>query len=99
MKNEHPNKEAPSLAKLFERTRRRNEGKNYNDSYDDTAKKIEDMKNYIPSQDGSGPSDAYFGVMGKASDGSCRLYGRGVSNKKLKMMNADRRLMLFLERY
>ncbi|KAK9723896.1 hypothetical protein RND81_05G032600 [Saponaria officinalis] len=52
-------------------------------------KKIEEMKNYISPQDRSGPSDAYLGVIGKASDGSCRLYGRGVSNKKLKMVNAD----------
>ncbi|KAH9612045.1 hypothetical protein KSS87_021056 [Heliosperma pusillum] len=77
------------MAELFERTRRRNEGKKYNDCYDDTANKIENMKNYISPQDGSGPSDAYLGVMGKGYAGSCRLYGRGVSNKKLKMVNGD----------
>ncbi|XP_074307836.1 uncharacterized protein LOC141642789 [Silene latifolia] len=90
MRNEHPTKEAPSLAEVFERTRKRNEGKKYNDSYDDTAKKIEDMKHYVaPRRDGSGPSDAYFGVMGKGYDGFCRLYGRGVSNKKLKAVNGN----------
>ncbi|KAH9601971.1 hypothetical protein KSS87_000671 [Heliosperma pusillum] len=65
MKNENPNKEEPSLAELFEQTHRRNEGKKYIDCYDDTGKKIENMKNYISLQDGSDPSDAYLGVMDK----------------------------------
>ncbi|KAK9668623.1 hypothetical protein RND81_13G076100 [Saponaria officinalis] len=87
MRNEHLNKEPPSLAELFERTRKRNEGKNYKESYQDTAKKIDDMKNYACPDDGSGPSDSFLGVMGKDYNGRCRLYGRGVSNKKLKMLN------------
>ncbi|XP_076950676.1 uncharacterized protein LOC143623720 [Bidens hawaiensis] len=40
MRNEDPNKELPGLAKLFERTRKRTEGRAYRDSYDDTASKI-----------------------------------------------------------
>ncbi|KAH9609463.1 hypothetical protein KSS87_001559 [Heliosperma pusillum] len=89
MKNEHPAKEAPSLAEMFERTRRPNEGKKYYESYDDTTNRIENMKHYVAPQDGSGPSDAYLGVMGKGYDVFCRLYGRGVSNKKLKMVSGE----------
>ncbi|KAL2900566.1 Altered inheritance rate of mitochondria protein 29 [Bienertia sinuspersici] len=43
-----PNKQLPSLAQLFERTRKRQENKRYADTYDDTARKIEAMKNYTP---------------------------------------------------
>ncbi|XP_056699486.1 uncharacterized protein [Spinacia oleracea] len=69
MRNEHPNKELPSLAEVFERTRKRKEGKVYKDSYDDTSKKIEAMKNYVPPNDGSGPTDAFLDTMGKEYDG------------------------------
>ncbi|KAH9620300.1 hypothetical protein KSS87_005712 [Heliosperma pusillum] len=37
---------------------------------------LEDMKNYVPLEDGSGPSYAFLGVMGKEYDGRRRLYGR-----------------------
>ncbi|KAH9603542.1 hypothetical protein KSS87_015574, partial [Heliosperma pusillum] len=47
----------------------------------------EDMKNYVPLEDGSCPSDAFLGVMGKEYDGRRRLYGRVVCNKKLKNIN------------
>ncbi|KAL2938064.1 mRNA export factor ICP27-like protein, partial [Bienertia sinuspersici] len=68
---------------LFERTRKRQENKRYADTYDDTARKIEAMKNYTPPDDGSGPKDPYLGVMGKEYTGRRRLYGRGVTNKVL----------------
>ncbi|KAL2893868.1 WD repeat-containing protein pop1 [Bienertia sinuspersici] len=60
--------------KLFERTRKRQENKRYADTYDDTARKIEAMKNYTPPDDGSGPTDPWC---------HGRLYGRGVTNKVL----------------
>ncbi|KAL2932949.1 E3 ubiquitin-protein ligase substrate receptor MMS22 [Bienertia sinuspersici] len=44
---------------------------------------LEDMKNYTPPDDGSGPKDPYLGVMGKEYTGRRRLYGRGVTNKVL----------------
>lgn len=47
----------------------------------------DDMKHYVPPTDDSGPTDPFLGVMGKEYHGTHRLYGRGVSNKKLK--NAD----------
>ncbi|KAK1431839.1 hypothetical protein QVD17_08553 [Tagetes erecta] len=40
MKNEDPDQELPTLSQLFERTRKRTEGREYVDTYDDTAKKI-----------------------------------------------------------
>ncbi|KAL2933615.1 putative carboxylesterase 1 [Bienertia sinuspersici] len=83
MKNEDPNKQLPSLAQLFERTRKRQENKRYADTYDDTARKDEAMKNYTPPEDGSGPKDPYLGVMGKEYTGCRRLYGRGVANTVL----------------
>ncbi|KAL4586572.1 hypothetical protein LXL04_011209 [Taraxacum kok-saghyz] len=49
MINDDPNKEPPTLAQMFERTRKRTPGNKYIDTYDDTAKKIEHMKNYKPS--------------------------------------------------
>ncbi|MFS7927857.1 putative transposase, Ptta/En/Spm, plant [Helianthus anomalus] len=42
MRNDDPNKELPSLTKVFERTRKRTEGRSYLDTYDDTATKIYD---------------------------------------------------------
>ena len=39
-KNEDPNKEPPSLTKLFERTRERKEGHVYADTYDETERLI-----------------------------------------------------------
>ncbi|KAL2905301.1 ATP synthase subunit b' [Bienertia sinuspersici] len=68
---------------LFERTRKRQENKRYADTYDDTARKIEAMKNYTPPDDGSGPKDPYLDVMGKEYTGRRHLYGGGVTNKVL----------------
>ncbi|KAL2904143.1 WD repeat-containing protein pop1 [Bienertia sinuspersici] len=39
-KNKDPNKQLPSLAQLFVRTRKRQENKRYVDTYDDTTRKI-----------------------------------------------------------
>ncbi|KAL2938599.1 hypothetical protein RDABS01_022048, partial [Bienertia sinuspersici] len=78
MRNEHPNKELPSLADTFERTRRRTEGRIYKDSYDDTTKKLEATKSYVPPEDGSGPTDPYLGTMSKDPNGRRRIYGRGL---------------------
>ncbi|KAL2942246.1 putative inosamine-phosphate amidinotransferase 2 [Bienertia sinuspersici] len=39
-KNEDPNKQLPSLAQLFERTRKRQENKRYADTYDDLQEKF-----------------------------------------------------------
>ncbi|XP_074296700.1 uncharacterized protein LOC141627181 [Silene latifolia] len=84
--NENPDKEPPSLAKMFEHTRERKTGKKYKESYDDTERKITEMKTYVPD-DGECQPDPFLGVMGKEYDGRRRLFGRGVSNKKLKEVN------------
>ncbi|KAK1429859.1 hypothetical protein QVD17_12141 [Tagetes erecta] len=84
MRNDNPNKELPSLSQIFERTRKRTEGRAYLDTYDDTAKKIEQMKNYKPLEDGSALVDPFKIVMNKEHDGYLRLYGKGVTKKMLK---------------
>ncbi|KAF5788963.1 putative transposase, Ptta/En/Spm, plant [Helianthus annuus] len=87
MRNDDPNKELPSLTKVFERTRKRTEGRSYLDTYDDTAMKIEQMKNYKPPEDRSDLVDPFTVVMNKEHDGYLRLYGRGVTKKMLKKMD------------
>ncbi|XP_042437053.1 uncharacterized protein LOC122023019 [Zingiber officinale] len=87
-KNENPDKNPPSLAQLFERTRQRVEGRHYDEPYDDIAKNIEAMKNYKPSAMESGDADPFLAVMGKDYDGRCRLYGRGVTRKMLNKVSA-----------
>ncbi|KAL2943723.1 Multicopy suppressor of chk1 protein 1 [Bienertia sinuspersici] len=62
--------------KTEKRTRKRQENKRYADTYDDTARKIEAMKNYTPPDDWKWPKGSLFGCHG-------RLYGRGVTNKVL----------------
>ncbi|KAK9682583.1 hypothetical protein RND81_10G083600 [Saponaria officinalis] len=94
MKKQHPNNEPPSLAEPFERTRKRTEGRVYKESYEDTTKTIEDMKNYVSLEDDIGPSDPFLGVMGKGYNGCLRLYGRGVCNKKLKKVNGETSYMV-----
>ncbi|CAH1449408.1 unnamed protein product [Lactuca virosa] len=44
----------------------------------------EQMKNYIPQEDGSDTVYPYMIVMNKEIDGYRRLYGRGVTNKFIK---------------
>ncbi|KAD3066893.1 hypothetical protein E3N88_34773 [Mikania micrantha] len=41
MKNDDPNQKTPTLTQLFERTRKRTEGRTYVDIYDDTTRKID----------------------------------------------------------
>ncbi|CAH1427131.1 unnamed protein product [Lactuca virosa] len=75
MKNEDPNKEFPTLSQMFERTRKRTDGRVYVDTYDDTANKIELMKKYEHLEDESDAVDPYMIVMKKENDGYRRLYG------------------------
>ncbi|GAB4831504.1 hypothetical protein Ancab_005522 [Ancistrocladus abbreviatus] len=92
LKSDDPNQEPPSLAKMFERTCKRTEERIYVDSYEDTAKKIDDMKNYEPLEDGLDEStqiDPFLAFMEKEYDGRHRLYGRGVTNKLLKKVNSN----------
>ncbi|KAL4574229.1 hypothetical protein LXL04_021055 [Taraxacum kok-saghyz] len=84
MKNEDPNHEFPTLTQMFERTRKRTDGRVYVDTYDDTARKLEQMKNYKPQEDESDVVDPYMVVMNKENDGYRRLYGRGVTNRLIK---------------
>ncbi|CAI9303743.1 unnamed protein product [Lactuca saligna] len=89
MMNDDPNKEPPTLAQMFERTPRRIVGNKYVDTYDDTANKIEQMKNYKPSEDGSAPLDPFLATMGKEYDGHRRLFRRGVTNRLMNKVNGD----------
>ncbi|KAL4554299.1 hypothetical protein LXL04_039578 [Taraxacum kok-saghyz] len=84
MKNEDPNHELPTLTQMFERTRKRTDGRVYVDTYDDTVRKLEQMKNYKPLEDESDVVDPYMVVMNKENDGYRRLYGRGVTNRLIK---------------
>ncbi|PWA77943.1 transposase, Ptta/En/Spm [Artemisia annua] len=94
MKNEDPNKEPPSLTKLFERTRERKKGHVYADTYDETERLIEKMKNYQApkeedggGQDVSGPVDPFLVVMNKEYNGHRRLFGKGITHKLIKKVN------------
>ncbi|CAH1421292.1 unnamed protein product [Lactuca virosa] len=84
MKNEDPNKEFPTLSQMFERTRKRTDGRVYVDTYDDMANKIEQMKKYEHVEGESDVVDPYMIVMKKENDGYRRLYGRGVTNRLIK---------------
>ncbi|KAL8245948.1 hypothetical protein R6Q59_007164 [Mikania micrantha] len=95
MKNEDPNKEAPTLTQVFERTRKRTEGRSYVHTYDNTSRKIEQMRNYKPSENGSALVDPFIAVMNKDQHGYRRLYGRGVTNKLIKKLDGgDTSLMV-----
>ncbi|KAL8262621.1 hypothetical protein R6Q59_023970 [Mikania micrantha] len=84
MKNDNPNNELPTLTQMFEHTRKRTEGRIYVDTYDDTRRKIEQMKKYKSSENESDLIDPFMAVMHKENSGYCRLYGRGVTNKLIK---------------
>ncbi|KAL8230183.1 hypothetical protein R6Q59_000468 [Mikania micrantha] len=84
MKNDNPNKKLPTLTQMFEHTRKRTEGRIYADTYDDTERKIEQMKKYKSSENESDLIDPFMVVMHKENSGYCRLYGRGVTNKLIK---------------
>ncbi|KAL8204426.1 hypothetical protein R6Q57_010049 [Mikania cordata] len=79
MINDDPNKELPTLTKMFEHRRKRTEGRAYVDTYDDTERKIEQMKNYKSSENESVSVDPFMIVMNKENSGYCRLYGRGLT--------------------
>ncbi|KAD6454645.1 hypothetical protein E3N88_09351 [Mikania micrantha] len=85
--NDDPNKELPTLTKMFEHTRKRTEGRAYVDTYDDTERKIEQMKNYKSSENENASADPFMIVMNKENSGYCRLYGRGVTNRLIKEIN------------
>ncbi|KAL8255139.1 hypothetical protein R6Q59_033360 [Mikania micrantha] len=87
MINDDPNKELPTLTKMFEHTRKRTEGRAYVDTYDDTERKIEQMKNYKSSENENASADPFMIVMNKENSGYCRLYGRGVTNRSIKKLN------------
>nr|KAJ0223493.1 hypothetical protein LSAT_V11C200068630 [Lactuca sativa] len=74
-KNEDPHKEFPTPSQMFECTHKRTDGRTYVDKYDDTAKKIEEMKNYKHLEDRSDAVDPYMIVMNKENDGYRQLYG------------------------
>ncbi|KAL8264362.1 hypothetical protein R6Q59_022492 [Mikania micrantha] len=87
MKNDDPNKDFPTLTKMFEQTRKRIEGRVYVDTYDDTKRKNEQMKKYKASENESASMDPFRIVMSKENGGYCRLYGRGVTNTLIKKIN------------
>ncbi|KAL8251654.1 hypothetical protein R6Q59_035347 [Mikania micrantha] len=87
MKNEDPNKELPTLTQVFERTRKRTEGRSYVHTYDNTSRKIEQMRKYKPSENESASVDPFIAVMNKEQHGYRRLYGRGVTNKLIKKLD------------
>ncbi|KAL4589485.1 hypothetical protein LXL04_002392 [Taraxacum kok-saghyz] len=76
--------EFPTLTQMFERTRKRTDGRVYVNTYDDTTRKLAQMKNYKPLEDESDVVDPYMVVMNKENDGYRRLYGRGVTNRLIK---------------
>ncbi|KAL8198003.1 hypothetical protein R6Q57_029958 [Mikania cordata] len=86
-KNEDPNKEVPTLTQVFERTRKRIEGRSYVHTYDNTSRKTEQMRNYKPSENESASVDPFIVVMNKEQHGYRRLYGRGVTNKLIKKLD------------
>ncbi|KAL8255312.1 hypothetical protein R6Q59_033533 [Mikania micrantha] len=87
--------EAPTLTQVFERTRKRTEGRSYVHTYDNTSRKIEQMRNYKPSEDESALVDPFIGVMNKEKHGYRRLYGRRVTNKLIKKLDGgDTSLMV-----
>lgn len=87
MMNENPSREQPTLSQMLERTRKRKIGNVYCETYDDTANKIEQMKNYRLPEDENALVDPFVAIMGKEYDGHCRLYGKGVTRKLLKNVN------------
>ncbi|GJY36097.1 hypothetical protein Tco_0421475 [Tanacetum coccineum] len=80
MKNEDPDKEPPSLTKMFERTREKLEGHVYADRYDEIEMLIEQMKSYkAPEEDGGGEDgsasvDPFLAMMNKEYNGHRRLF-------------------------
>ncbi|KAL4574074.1 hypothetical protein LXL04_020896 [Taraxacum kok-saghyz] len=69
---------------MFDRTRKRTAGRVYVDTYDNTARTLEQMKNYKPLEDESDVVDPYMVLMNKQNDGYRRLYDRCVTNRLIK---------------
>ncbi|KAL8242016.1 hypothetical protein R6Q59_012318 [Mikania micrantha] len=86
MKNDDPNQKTPTLTQLFEHTRKRKEGRTYVDVYDDTARKIEQMKSYKVTENDNTTIDPFLVVMNIENYGYRRLYGRGVTNTMIKKL-------------
>ncbi|KAL8257441.1 hypothetical protein R6Q59_029482 [Mikania micrantha] len=84
MKNDDQHRKVPTLTQLFERTRKRAEGRTYVDIYDDTTRKIEQMKNYKAAKNEKTTIDLFLVVMDKENYGYRRFYGRGVTNTLIK---------------
>nr|GEV76750.1 hypothetical protein [Tanacetum cinerariifolium] len=99
---QHPDKEPPSLTKMFERTCERKKGHVYADTYDETERLIEQMKNYKAleedggGEDGSASVDPFLFVMNKEYNGHRRLFGKGVTNKLIKKVNGSGKSYVFL---
>ncbi|KAL8214100.1 hypothetical protein R6Q57_003549 [Mikania cordata] len=84
IKNDNPNKELPTLTQMFEHTRKRTEGHIYADTYDDTRRKIKQMKKYKSSENESDLIDPFMAVIHKENSGYYRLYDSDVTNKLIK---------------
>ncbi|KAD4586077.1 hypothetical protein E3N88_23678 [Mikania micrantha] len=93
-KNDDPHRKVPTLTQLFERTRKRTEGRTYVDIYDDTARKIEQMKNYKTMENEDTTIDPFLVVMNKENYGYRRLYGRGVTNTLIKKVEGPASYMI-----
>ncbi|KAD2805223.1 hypothetical protein E3N88_38600 [Mikania micrantha] len=74
MKNDDQHRKVPTLTQLFERTRKRAEGRTYVDIYDDTTRKIEQMKNYKAAKNEKTTIDLFLVVMDKENYGYRRFY-------------------------
>ncbi|CAH9110794.1 unnamed protein product, partial [Cuscuta epithymum] len=70
---------------MYEVTRKRTEGRQYKSSYEDTATKIIEMKNYEAenNEEGEAAIDGYAAIMSKEKSGGPIMCGRGVTKKDL----------------
>ncbi|KAL8252259.1 hypothetical protein R6Q59_035952 [Mikania micrantha] len=94
MKNYDPHKKDHTLTQLFEHTRKRTEGRTYIEIYDDTARKIEQMKSYKAAENDNTTIDPFLVVMNKENYGYRRLYGRDVTNTLIKKVEGPTSYMI-----
>ncbi|CAH9068817.1 unnamed protein product, partial [Cuscuta epithymum] len=80
-----PNDVDIPLSTMYEVTRKRTEGRQYKSSYEDTATKIIEMKNYEAenNEEGEAAIDGYAAIMSKEKSGGPIMCGRGVTKKDL----------------
>ncbi|CAH9145015.1 unnamed protein product, partial [Cuscuta epithymum] len=80
-----PNSVDIPLSTMYEATRKRTEGRQYKGSYEDTAAKIIEMKNYEEdnNEEGEAAVDGYDVVVSKEKSGGPIMCGRGVTKKDL----------------